>query len=153
MSVLLAQASDDRIAEEQAALRRVATLVARAAPPAEVLTAVTEEAGRLLGVSYASMARYSPDGARTVIAAWSRTGPAFPLGTQASLGGRNVATLVFQAGQAARMDDYSSASGPSADCCREFGFRAGVGVPVQRRGAAVGRHVRGLRTGATAGGH
>jgi GAF domain-containing protein len=40
-------------AEEQAALRRVATLVAHGAPPAEVLTAVTEEAGRLLGENYA----------------------------------------------------------------------------------------------------
>jgi signal transduction histidine kinase len=130
VTALLTQAGDDRIAEEQAALRRVATLVVHAAPPTEVLTAVTEEAGRLLGVSYASMARYNPDGARTVIAAWSRTGPAFPVGTQASLGGRNVATLVFKTGQAARIDDYSSASGPSADCCREFGFRAGVGVPV-----------------------
>src|ERR1700745_1432295 len=101
MTALLAQAGDDRLAEEQAALRRVATLVAHAAPPAEVLTAVTEEAGRLLSVSYASMARYHPDGARTVIAAWSRTGPAFPVGTRTSLGGRNVATLVFQTGQAA----------------------------------------------------
>ena len=35
-------------AEEQAALRRVATLVARAAPPEEVFAAVAEEAGRLL---------------------------------------------------------------------------------------------------------
>jgi signal transduction histidine kinase len=73
-----------------------------------------------------------------VIAAWSRTGPAFPVGTQASLGGRNVATLVFQTGQAARIDDYSSASGPSADCCREFGFRAGVGVPVSVEGRLWG---------------
>jgi hypothetical protein len=46
------------IADEQAALRRVAVLVAQAAPPDQVFTAVTEEAGRLLGVAHASMSRY-----------------------------------------------------------------------------------------------
>ena len=34
-----------RLAEEQAALRRVATLVARGAPPEEVFAAVAEEVG------------------------------------------------------------------------------------------------------------
>ena len=45
----MATRASDRIAGEQAALRRVATLVARAAAPEEVFAAVTEEAGRLLG--------------------------------------------------------------------------------------------------------
>ena len=89
------RAGDDRIAGEQAALRRVATLVAHATPPEEVFAAVTEEAGRLFGASYATMDRYDPDGARTVVAAWSSTGAAFPVGARARLGGRNLATLVF----------------------------------------------------------
>jgi len=46
---------DDRIAEEQAALRRVATLVAHAAPPPEVFSAVTKKAGRLLRGKHATM--------------------------------------------------------------------------------------------------
>ena len=100
-------------ADEQAALRRVATLVARAAPPEEVFAAVTEEAGRLLGADYTTMARYDPDGTRTVVAAWSSTGTVFPVGTRWSLGGRNVTTLVFQTGRAARIDDYAEATGPS----------------------------------------
>src|SRR6202007_2422256 len=54
-------------AEEQAALRRVATLVARAAPPEEAFAAVTEEAGRLLGAHHATMARYDPDGMATAV--------------------------------------------------------------------------------------
>ena len=53
-----------RIADEQAALRRVATLVARGAPPEEVFAAVTAEAGRLLGAHHAAMSRYGPDGIR-----------------------------------------------------------------------------------------
>jgi signal transduction histidine kinase len=125
-------------AEEQAALRRVATLVARAAPPAEVLTAVTEEAGRLLGTDYAFLSRYDPDGMRTVVASWSSTGAALPVGTRVRLGGRNVPTFVFQTGRAARIDDYSNASGPIAEAVRERGFRAAVGVPVNVEGRLWG---------------
>ena len=58
-----------RIADEQAALRRVATLVARAAPPAEVFAAVTAEVGRVLGTDYTSLFRYDPDGGATAVAA------------------------------------------------------------------------------------
>jgi signal transduction histidine kinase len=117
-------------AEEQAALRRVATLVARAAPPKEVLDSVNEEAGRLLNADHATMCRYGPDGTITVVAAWSCTGPACPVGTQQKLGGRNIHTMVFQTGRPARIDDYTSASGPIAEVAREFGLRAAVGVPV-----------------------
>jgi len=117
-------------AVEQAALRRVATLVARGTPPAEVLTAVTEEAGRMLGADYTTMARYDPDGTVTVVASWSSIGEAFPVGTQVRLGGRNVSTMVFQTSQAARIDDYASASGPAGVDVRDFGFRAAAGVPV-----------------------
>jgi GAF domain-containing protein len=58
------------LAEEQAALRRVATLVARGRPPAEVFAAVTEEVARLLCVECAIMNRYEPDGTITTIAGW-----------------------------------------------------------------------------------
>jgi signal transduction histidine kinase len=129
---------DGRFTGEQAALRRVATLVARSAPPEEVFAAVTEEAGRLLGADYTSMARYDPDGARTVVAAWSSIGAAFPIGARAMLGGRNVATMVSQTGRAARIDDYADASGPAADAVREQGFRAAVGVPVSVEGGIWG---------------
>jgi GAF domain-containing protein len=63
---------DDRITGEQAALRRVATLAAAAAAPEQLFAAVTEEAGRLLGADYTTMARYDPDGTRTVLAAWEQ---------------------------------------------------------------------------------
>ena len=51
-----------RIVEEQAALRRVALLVARAAPPEEVFAAVAAEAGRLLDSDLTVMGRYDADG-------------------------------------------------------------------------------------------
>jgi signal transduction histidine kinase len=125
-------------ADEQAALRRVATLVARAAPPAEVLTAVTEEAGQLLAADYAAMARYDPDGARTVVGAWTSTGAPFPAGRRATLGGRDVATLVLQTGRAARIDDHAGTSGPIGEIVRELSLRAAVGAPVRVAGRLWG---------------
>ena len=126
------------IADDQAALRRVAVLAARAAPPGEVFAAVTEEAGRLLGAGHAAMSRYDPDGAVRVVAAWSSTGAAVPVGTRVGVGGRNVHTLVFHTGRAARLDDYAGVSGAAADVAREFGFRAAVGAPISVEGRLWG---------------
>jgi GAF domain-containing protein len=134
-------------ADEQAALRRVATLVARGAPPEAVFAAVTEEAGRLLGTDYIVVARYDPDATRTVVGSWSSTGPAFPIGRGVKLGGRNVPTLVFQTHRPGRIDDYLDASGPVAEAVRDFGLRATVGVPVSGAGALWGVMIAGSRTG------
>jgi signal transduction histidine kinase len=135
-------------ADEQAALRRVATLVARAAPPEEVFTAVTEEAGRLLDADLVSMNRYDPGGMVTVLAAR----PAI-LTPQWSLGGRNVSTLVVQTGRPARIDDYAEASGPGAVPTWEWGVRSAVGAPITVEGRLWGvmfvasRHKRALPAG------
>jgi GAF domain-containing protein len=118
------------VAEEQAALRRVATLVARGVPPEELFAAVTEEAGRLLSVKHSSLGRYEPDGAFTVVA-WSGTGDLAPtVGSRQILGGKNVSTLVFETGLPARIDDYAGASGPLGVAAREDGVGSGVGTPV-----------------------
>jgi signal transduction histidine kinase len=127
-----------RLAEEQAALRRVATLVARGLPPADVVAAVTEEVGRLLRVSHATMSHYEPDGTRVVTAAWSSGGRSQIVGDRASHGGRNVATLVFQTGLPARIDNYDDACGPAAEAAREAGMRAAVGVPISVDGRLWG---------------
>jgi GAF domain-containing protein len=103
-------------AEEQAALRRVATLVARGAPPEEVFAAVTEEVGGVMDADLVSMDRYDPSGTVTVLAARPAT-----LATGWSIGGRNVSTLVFETGRSARIDDYAEASGPGAVPTREWG--------------------------------
>jgi signal transduction histidine kinase len=129
-----------RLAEEQAALRRVATLVARAVSSEEVFAAVTAEVGRLLGADLASMLRYDPDGAATWLGAWSATGAAFPIsvGARVELRGRNAATLVFETGRPARIDDYSGASGPVADVVYAWGVRAAVGAPISVEGRVWG---------------
>ena len=97
----MAQAELHPLAEEQAALRRVATLVGRGVPSEEVFAAVTEEVGRLLPVEYAALGRYEPDGMVTV-ATWGTTADRVRVGTRWSLGGKNVATIVFETGRSAR---------------------------------------------------
>ena len=89
-----------RLAEEQAALRRVATLVARATPPEEVFAAVAAEVGLLLAADFAILVRYDPQDTLEVVGTWTKTGaPApTPVGGRLPLGGRNVNTLVYQTG-------------------------------------------------------
>jgi len=130
--------ASDRIAEEQAALRRVAVLVASGAPPEEVFTTVTAEVRRLLGADLSALARYDPDGAMTYMSRWSAAGEDRGGGARPRLGGRNVSTLVFQSGRPARIDDFSQAWGPPADAVRGLGIRSGAGVPVMVDGRLWG---------------
>jgi signal transduction histidine kinase len=126
-------------AAEQAALRRVATLVAQAAPPEEVLAAIAEEAGRLLANDIAFLTRYAPGGTEIVLGAWASTGaPPVAVGVRMLLGGQNVSTLVFQTGRSARIDSYADATGPLGDLRREVGVRAAVGVPISVAGELWG---------------
>jgi signal transduction histidine kinase len=127
-------------ADEQAALRRVAVLVAQGAPPEKVFAAVAEEIGRLLDADFTGMNRYDPDGTATPVGASTTTGASTDIAGAAPLrlGGRNVTTLVHQRGEPARIDDYNDASGTIADVSREWGFRSAVGVPVRVGGRLWG---------------
>ena len=118
------------LAEEQAALRRIATLVARGVPQEDVFAAVTEEVRQLLPVDSAAMGRYDPDGMFTTVAAWSPGMPAFPVGRRWIPEGKNVMTIVFQTGRPARIDDFADASGPVGVAAREAGYRSAVGSPI-----------------------
>ncbi|MCW2982449.1 MAG: histidine kinase [Conexibacter sp.] len=120
-----------RLAEEQAALRRVGTLVARGVSAEEVFAGVAEEVGRLLPVEYAGLSRYGPDGALIAVAGSGRALDHIPVGSRWTLGGRNVATVVFETGRPARIDSYADLSDPGAvTALREVGVRSAVGTPV-----------------------
>ena len=124
-------------AAEQAALRRVAMLVARGSPPEEVLAAVTNEAGRLLNVDFAVLSRYDADGLATVVGHWASTDPGHPLaiGLRAKPEGQNILALVLETNRPARLDDYDSAS---PDVARDWEFGASVGVPIWTEGRLWG---------------
>ncbi len=118
------------LADEQAALRRVATLIARQPSPAEVFAAVTEEAARLLHFDSAHLIVYERDQTATVVGAYNLRGQALPAGTRVPVEGDNIIGRVFRTQQPARIDDYSNASGPVTEKVRAIGVRAAVGVPV-----------------------
>ena len=125
------QARLGQLAEEQAALRRVATLVARGAPPEEVFAAVAEEVGQLLPVNSATMCRYESNSTLTFVAHWGRAVGRFPVGTRRTLGGHNLGTLVFQTSRPARVDRYAdSSSGALGVVVREAALRSAVGTPI-----------------------
>jgi signal transduction histidine kinase len=118
------------LAEEQAALRRVARLVAEGGPPGEVFAAVTEEVGRLLPVAYAEMGRYEPDRTVTFVASWGRTAEHLPVGSRWMLDGKNLSTVVFETGRPTRIESYPDASSPVGVAARERGVRSAVGTPI-----------------------
>jgi signal transduction histidine kinase len=132
------------LADLQASLRRVATLVARGVGPDVVFSAVTEELARCLGVDHATLFRLEPDGSALLLAAhhepsWMKV----PVGESFSLDGESVATLVLRTGRRARMDSHDHAHGPAADCIRELGMRSGVGVPIMVDGHVWGAAIVG----------
>jgi signal transduction histidine kinase len=119
-----------QLADEQAALRRVATLVAQRASPHDLFEAVAEEVGRVLPVGSATMGRFEPDGSVTTLASWSIIEVAFPTGRRWPTEGTNVAWMVLQTGRAARIDDFSAATDPIGVAAREAGMKSAVGSPV-----------------------
>jgi GAF domain-containing protein len=122
-------------------LRRVATLVARAAPPQEVFAAVAEEAGRLVAVDFTILVRYYPPDALEFVGTWTSTGaPApTPVGGRVPLSGRNVSTLVWQTARPARIDYDDAISGKIGHVAlRDWGLRSSVGVPVSVEGQLWG---------------
>jgi signal transduction histidine kinase len=121
-----------RIANEQAALRRVATLVARGVEPSEVFTAVTEEMRRSLHELTAGLWRFEETDEITLLAASADPGlrAKWPVGTRTPIVGDNLASEVRRTGLPARMDAYEAADGSIAARVRQLGVRAAVGVPV-----------------------
>jgi signal transduction histidine kinase len=120
-----------RLAGEQAALRRIATLVARGRPSTEVFAEVAREVGELLDAESAWMDRYDDDGKATVVASWGAGANDLPVGTRFIFEGDSVVGLVRRTGRSARVDDYARASGFSGDMARKLGLPlSGVGSPI-----------------------
>jgi PAS domain S-box-containing protein len=127
------------LADQQAALRRVATIVAGEAPEERVFAVVTEEVGRLLGAHTANMVRFEPDGSALVLGAWS-TGSvrSVPVGTRAAMDGPTVAARILRSGLPERVESYAGMEGATAELLRELGFRSAVGAPIKLTGRLWG---------------
>ena len=127
-------------AEEQSALRQVATLVARAAAPEEVFDAVAAEIGRLLDVDFTVLSRYEQDDSAEIVGAWSKPNLVHPfaVGGHVPSTGRNIHALVRTTGRPVRIDDFRDATGPVAEVATEFGFWSAVGAPISVDGGLWG---------------
>jgi signal transduction histidine kinase/ketosteroid isomerase-like protein len=131
--------SDARLlADEQAALRRVATLVARESVAEEIFAAVAEEIGRVLGLDDARMVRDEGDGTATVVASWGQLASALPVGTRIPLEGLSAIALALRTGRPARIDDFTYVPGRFAAAQRRLGVRSAVGAPIVVEGRLWG---------------
>ena len=128
-------ASEDaarRLAHEQAALRRIATLVVSEADPARTFGQVMREAAQSLGVNTATIVRYDSPGAVTVLGGWSETGALlFPVGSTIELGDEGSALVeVYRTGEARRVT-YPKDAGNLIEDLRSHGYRSSVAAPVK----------------------
>ena len=122
----------ERLLQEQAALRRVAMLVARDAPARVIFASVCEEVASVLGVTTTNLVRYEDDGTATVVGAWAQEGaPLMPVASiPLPLDGGTVAPRVQRSGRTVRVDDYGGLDDVLARRLREVGIRSAVGAPI-----------------------
>jgi signal transduction histidine kinase len=134
-----ARAEADRLADEQASLRRVATLVARGSPAAEVFAAVADEVGQLLQIKDTALLRYEADGTATVVVNQVAGAVLTPVGTRVRLEGQNVATLVLETGRSVRQDYHDAEPTDTlGGYVNSLGFHSGVGSPIVVEGRLWG---------------
>ena len=122
-----------RAGEEQAALRRVATLVAQEATPDAVFAAVVREVGEVLAVEATHLGRYDSDGTVVSVAHWGAH-PGVEVGARFPLEGDNVSVRVLRSASSARMDGYEDAPGVIAETIQQMGIRFSIGVPISVSG-------------------
>ena len=117
------------LADEQAALRRVAELAAQEAPVDAVLEAVAVQASNLAGVDFTTLLRFEPDGSTEIVAVDGAPGD-IRTGMRAPAGGDGAVQRVWRSGRAARIDDLAEMTGHWPRVARQFGFSASVAAPI-----------------------
>jgi signal transduction histidine kinase len=127
-----------RIAAQQAALRRVATLVAEGREPSAVFEAAAAEIQEMLDADGVTLGRYEAGDTVVVVAHRGFQGWELPVGARFSHQGRSVTSIVHETGRPSRMSRYELANGPMASVVRELGVRSSVGAPLLLGGSLWG---------------
>jgi GAF domain-containing protein len=129
-----------RLVAEQAAVRRVGTLVVRGAEPSKVVAAVAEEMRRCVDAFTAGVWRFETTGEITLVGAAAHPAALvkWPVGTRTPIEGDTLATVVQQSGLPARIDSYENIPGAVAERVRAVGVRSAVGAPIFVDGSVRG---------------
>jgi signal transduction histidine kinase len=120
----------EQLVREHAALRRVATLVAREPSSTEVFAAVTEEAGVLLGAQRTTLLRVESPRSAVVVAGWSHGAEPVPVGSRGALDGRGLVGRILRTGRPVRVEDFDEVGGAVAAQMRGLGIRSAVAGPI-----------------------
>jgi signal transduction histidine kinase len=138
----------ERLAEEQAALRRIATLVARGIPAAELFSAVADEVARLLPADSAYVAHFESESSFLVLAVGGRSADRLVVGVRGQVEPPGPIAAVVRTGRPARTDDFEAASPELKERVRRSGVRSSVVTPIVVEGhlwgVIVASSVRGL---------
>ena len=118
-----------RLSQQQAALRRVATLVAWGAPPPEVFSAVAHELAAEFGANVTAVLRYEDDGTATIVGGWAEPRIQIPAGARLKTAGHG-AVSVLRTGAAVRVERFDGPPGSAARFFRDAGMTAGAGGPI-----------------------
>jgi signal transduction histidine kinase len=133
-----ARAEVQRLADEQAALRRMATLVAEGAAPSEVFDAVIGEVARLLGAAQVGLARYESQQEISVLAIRGQRPGRLRAGIRLPLDGDSVNARILRTGRSVRLDFFEEGSGTIAELLRRDNANATIGAPIVVEGALWG---------------
>jgi signal transduction histidine kinase len=147
-SLILAAVTAERAASEraqqaltaeQAALRKIATLVAGEAAPKRVFEQVTAEAARTMGALAASLARFDEGDTVAFVGGWSTSGTlAFPIGSRLPLEATGILAAVRGTGEPQRIDRYQGRAGELIERFTSFGYGSATAAPVKLRGQVWG---------------
>jgi PAS domain S-box-containing protein len=128
-----------RLATEQRALRRVATLVASEANPERVFTAVSEGCARVLEVNASVVVRYRGDGTAVIVGRHDRDGiRVFQAGDEIPADESSAVGRVRMTGAPARIDDWGAVSGSFAEAMFRTGYRSTAAAPILVAGGLWG---------------
>jgi hypothetical protein len=131
------RAEASKMAEEQAALRRVATLVARGVSEDELFAAVIEEVGWLVSADPTSLLRFEADDTVTLVAAWSAANAGLPIGARRPMD--DELRSMRDDGRAMRRGPMElPLDGTFVEEARQLAIRSAVGVPIVVDGVVWG---------------
>ena len=128
-----------KLLDEQAALRRVATFVAADPEPATVFERVCAEVGSLFEVESTNLVRFEGDGTATVTGHWPLgPAPVLSTGEEVPLEGETSTVKVSRSGRPERVDEYTTASGGFVGRLRAVGIASSIAAPITVAGELWG---------------